>query len=163
MFNALYPNVYRKLRKRAGLIQEELGTALGISRYTVGKVEAGRAWYDDEQERALCRLANCGYVEFGELLCEELSKLLGKKVGIEDSDAAYVPSTALALANAMLREQGESFPAEMRQRLSNRISTTQFLGYAVDRNNAELVELTQECRVALKPRRRKDTMPRDHA
>lgn len=149
MFNALYPNVYRQLREMAGLTQEELGDALDISRYTMNKVEAGRAQLDQDQERKLFELAKCNKDEFGELLCRELSEHLGKKVGVDSGHGAYQPSTALAMAYALLRECGSNLPARTRRALNNRINTTQLLGLTYDRNNADLVELTEDCRETL--------------
>ncbi|MFJ7999892.1 helix-turn-helix domain-containing protein [Streptomyces sp. NPDC096310] len=39
----------QRLRTEAGLQQEAVGQALGVSRYTVGKIERGRAFPTDEQ------------------------------------------------------------------------------------------------------------------
>ena len=158
MFNALYPNVYRKLRERAGLTQAELGKALGINRYTVNKVESGRAQLDREQEEILLELAKCNREEFGELVCEELSELLDKRVGISSDHGAYQATTSLAKAFSLLREHESRIPAAMRRALNNRISTTQLLGLAFDKNNADLVELTQDCREQLRKDSRKETM-----
>ncbi len=158
MFNALVAKVYRKLRERAGLTQEELADELGISRYTVNKVESGRARLDEEQELRLLELAQCTKEECVEMLCEELSEYLDKRVGIDSDHRAYEPSTALAMAYTLLREQGTDLPSDMRRTLNNRINTTQLMGYAYDKNNADLVELTQDFREALKRKRRSRSM-----
>ena len=156
MFNALYPKVYRLLRERAGLTQEELSDELGLSRYSVVKVESGQAMLSEDQERRLLELARCTKEEFGEMLCQELSEYLDKRVGIDNSHGAYEPTTALAMAYALLREHGTSLPSHMRRTLNNRISTTQLMSYTYDKNNADLVELTQDCREALQVRQREE-------
>ncbi|MFD7116159.1 Scr1 family TA system antitoxin-like transcriptional regulator [Streptomyces sp. NPDC059922] len=46
----------QRLRVEAGLQQEAVGQALGVSRYTVGKIERGRAFPTDEQLRKLLKL-----------------------------------------------------------------------------------------------------------
>ncbi len=158
MFNALYPKVYRQLRERAGLTQEELADELGISRFTVNKVESGRAHLTAQQEQTLLELAQCTKEEAGELMCEALSEYLDKKVGIQNDHGAYEPSTALAMAYAVLREFLEELPADMRRTLNSRINTTQLLGYAFDKNNADLVELVHDYREIMNQRRREQSM-----
>ncbi|MFD7220992.1 Scr1 family TA system antitoxin-like transcriptional regulator [Streptomyces sp. NPDC059892] len=46
----------QRLRVEAGLQQEAVGQALGVSRYTVGKIERGRAFPTDEQLPKLLKL-----------------------------------------------------------------------------------------------------------
>ncbi len=149
MFNTLYAKVFRLLRKRSGLTQEELGDELGISRWTVGKIEAGRAWLDADREERFLELTRCSKEESCELLCQALSEDLGKRVGIDGSHGAYEPATALARVYAVLREYDASLPASMRRTLNKRIEITQLMGYVYDKNNADLVELAQDCREAL--------------
>ena len=149
MFNALYPNVYKRLRERAGLTQEELGNVLGVSRYTVNKVEAGRARLGEDQERKLFELAKCCKAEFGALICRELSDYLGKKIGSQNGHATYEPSAALQMAFALLDEHDSTMSDAMRRSLHNRINTTQLMGLAYDKNNAELVEYARDCRAKL--------------
>ncbi len=149
MFNALYSKVYRLLRQRAGLTQEELGDELGISRYTVGKVEAGVARLKPEQEARLLELARCSKEESGELLCQALSEYLQKSVGIDDNHDAYEPATALAMAFALLHERGTGLSSSMKLTLERRIRTTKLLGVTCDQNNADLLGLVQDYREAL--------------
>ncbi len=160
MINALQARVIKRLRGRAGLTQEELGEALGTSRYTVRRVEAGTAQLSLEQEAILLELARCSRDECGELLCQELSGLLDKPVGIDGGHGAYQPSTALATAFALLREHESGIPAAMRRALHNRIGTTQLLGLAFERNNADLVELIEDCRGQLLEEKRRQAMRR---
>ncbi len=160
MINALQANAHKRLRRRAGLTQEELGDALGISRHTVRRVEAGSAQLSREQETILLELARCTREECGEVLCQELSELLERRVGILGGDGAYQPSTALATAFALLREHDADIPAAMRRALHNRIGTTQLLGLAFERNNADLVELIEDCRGELLEDRRRQAMRR---
>ena len=149
MFNAIYPKVYQRLRERAGLTQAELATLLGMSRCTVINVECGRSQLDENQECRLVEIAQCTKEELGELLCQQLSAFLEKPIGIQADHGAYQPSTALARAHALLREHESEIPTAMRRALNNRINTTQLLGLAFDKNNADLVELTQDCREQL--------------
>ncbi len=146
MFNTLYPKVYQRLRERADLTQVELATLLGMSRYTVINVERGSSRLDESQERRLLEIARCSREEFCELVCQLLSALIEKPVGIQEDHGAYQPSTALSRAHALLRAHEAEIPTEMRRALNNRISTTQLMGLAFDKNNADLVELTQDCR-----------------
>ena len=152
MFNTIVPKVYQQLRERAGLTQAELGSFLGVSRHTVLNIESGRSRLDPRQERRLLDIAKCNRDEFGELLCGELSTFLGKNIGIRSEQGPYEPSTALAKAYALIREHSEGLPAAMRRALNNRINTTQLLGLAYEKNNADLVELTQDCREQLSGR-----------
>ncbi|WP_228447321.1 helix-turn-helix domain-containing protein [Streptomyces paludis] len=46
----------QRLRSQAGLQQEAVGQVLGVSRYTVGKIERGRAFPTDEQLPKLLKL-----------------------------------------------------------------------------------------------------------
>ncbi len=71
MFNTICPNVYKTLRKRTGLSQDEFGEALGASRYAVSKFEFGRAQPDPEQERLILELPSCSQIEFVELRYRE--------------------------------------------------------------------------------------------
>ncbi len=158
MFNTLYPKVYRLLRERAGLTQEELGEELGISRYTVSKVEAGKARLTEDQEKTLLEIAECTREEAGELLCQALSEYLKKKVGIQNDQDVYEPTTTLAMASALLREHGANLPAIMRRTLSNWIDNIRLLGHTFDQNNADLVELIHDCREALGNKRRETAL-----
>lgn len=146
MFNAIIPKVYRRLRQRSGLTQGEMASALELSRYTMNKVEAGRAQLNGSQERQLLELARCSQEAFAELLCQQLSELLRRRVAIDSGPGSYEPSTALGRAHALLREHRETLPAALRRTLDSRINTAQLLGLAFERNNADLMELIEDCR-----------------
>ena len=145
MFNEISPRVYSTLRRRACLSQDQLGSLLNISRSKVIKVEAGRAQLDAECERKLMEVAGCSREEFAELACRQLSEVLQKQVRIRCDAGSYEPSTALARARQMLRDHALRIPAAMVRALNNRINSTQLLGLAFERNNADLEELARDC------------------
>ena len=156
MFNTLYPRFYKLLRERAGLTQEELAEALKISRSKMNKVESGLSRLDPDEEARLLELSGCNREESAELLCKVLSEHLDKKVGIDNQPGAYEPTTALSLAYELLRERGEELPPVMRRMLNLRIKSTELLGVTYDQNNAELIEMTRDCREELENRRREE-------
>ncbi len=150
MFDAICPKVYKQLRLRAGMTQAQLGTALGASRMTVMRVESGRARFDKQQEQKLKELAKCSDVEFAELVCEQLSELTGRRVGIHECDHEYRPTTAQAAAQALLNRPAAGLsPWEIRA-LQDRISLTQHLEMALEKSNAGLLERTRRCRDRLR-------------
>ncbi len=153
MFNAICPKVYQRLRERTGLSQAQFGNAVGATRQTIGKFEAGVAWPNEMQEKRILQVADCSKEEFAELVCEQLSKQVEKPVGIRESHGGYEPSTALARAYAVLRRPAARLPAGMVRALNNKINTTRLLSLAYERNNADLLELTQDCHEALKETR----------
>ncbi len=153
MFNVICPKVYQNLRQRSELSQSQFGDAVGARRQTVSKIEAGRTRPHKEQEMRILEVAKCTNEEFVELVCEQLSKLIDKPVGIRDSPSGYEPSTALAKAYAVLQKPAVRIPAAMVRALNNKINTTRLMGLAFERNNADLVELTQDFHETLKEKR----------
>ncbi len=131
---------------------------LASSQHCSHHVEASDPVGARQALRASRGVAKCTREEFGELLCQALSEYLGKTFGPQNGHQGYEPSTALAMAFALLRENKANLPPNMRRTLNNRISTTQLMGYTFDRNNADLVELTEECREALRKERKRATM-----
>lgn len=150
MFNDICPDVFQQLRERTELSQEEFGRAVGATRFTVSKYETGRAQPDKAQEMKLLEVAKCSKEEFVELVCRRLSELIGKPVGIRQNHDGYEPTSALARAYALLRENASRIPAAMVRALNNKINTTRLLGLAFERNNADLEELTHDCEEELK-------------
>ncbi len=148
MFNTIYPNVYRILRKRTGLSQDDFGEALGATRYTVSKFETGRLFPDENQERRILELANCSQIDFVELVSEQLSQLIEKPVGLLKDHGAYEPTTALAKANDLLGKSSLKIQPVMARALQKRIRTTRALSFVFELNYEELVELTEYCHEA---------------
>ena len=155
MFNVICPKVYQNLRERTQLSQSQFGDVVGARRQTVSKIEAGKAHPHKAQEMRIIEVAKCTKEEFVELVCQQLSELIDRPVGIRNSLRGYEPSTALARAYALLqipamsRATG-SWAAGMVRALNNKINTTRLMGLAFERNNADLVELTQDFHEALK-------------
>ena len=145
MFNAICPDVFQMLRERAGLTQAELADTLKVSRRTVMRFECGQAHPDKEQERRLRELAKCSNEEFAELVCKRLSQWIQRPVAIVASHGAYEPTTALARAYGVVREHAERLSGALLRALNNKINTTQLMGLAFDRHNADLMELTRDC------------------
>ncbi len=145
MFNAICPAVYQQLRNRTGMTQADLGTALGVSRMTVMRFESGRAQLEEQQELKFLDLAKCTHEEFAELVCEQLTKLIDRRVGIYEGEEAYQPTIALRKAGVLLKKHGTEISPALARALSNNIDTTQLMGLAFERNRAGLVELTRDC------------------
>ncbi len=145
MLNTINPPIYQLLRERTGLTQEALAVALGVNRATVSRYESGRAQPDKEREEKLLELAKCSKEELAELVCEQLSKLTGRRVGILESRGGYEPTTALAKAYAVVRDHAERLSNTLMRALNNKIGTTQLMGLTLERLNADLVELTRDC------------------
>ncbi len=155
MFDTLCPVIYKKLRLRAGMTQDQLATVLNTSRMTVMRFEAGRARPNREQEARLKELAGCSDVAFVELLCEQLSREIGQRVGLfEDSDF-YRPTTALAEAYALLDHHSADLGPRQVRALQDRISLSQSLETALGKSNAHLTSKIGECRDLLADRRQR--------
>lgn len=150
MMNEIAPKLYQKMRERAGLTQTELGEAMGATRYTVSHFENGRTQLDKAQEQRLFQITQCTKIELVEMLCSVLSEWIGKPVGIRESYGAYEPTSALSRAFELLRENVTRLPAALLRALNNKINLTRLIGLAFERNNADLLELVQDCREELK-------------
>ncbi len=153
MFDAICPAVYKKLRLRAGLTQDQLAVALRTSRITVLRFESGRARPNKEQETKLKELARCSDVAFVELLCEQASKEIGRRVGLFEDGDTYQPTTALAEAYAVLDQHATELRPRQIRALQDWISLLQSLEMTLAKTNAGLVENTRECRDSLSDRR----------
>jgi len=145
MFNEISPAVYSRLRERAGLTQAQLSSILGLSRATVINVELGRSQLHPDDERRLIELADCSREEFAELACQQLSVFLKKQVCIRQEAEIYEPTTALGRARKTVSDHGLSLPTTLMRALNSRIHSTQLLGLAFERNNADLEELARDC------------------
>lgn len=153
MINAIFPTVYRKLRIRAGMTQSELADALGVSRMTVVRFESGRANPNKKQEQRMLELAVCSKVELAELICQQVSGQIERPVRILEEPGGYEPSTALVEAQVFLEQRGGELSAVLARALGNKISTTQLMELAIEKNNKDLAELTRGCREGLADRR----------
>ena len=98
MFDAICPAVYQQLRKRTGLSQAELADALGVHRNTVVRFESGNSHPSQAQMETLLKRAKCSREEFVELICEKMSELIDKRVGIHEGQVGFVPVTAIMIA-----------------------------------------------------------------
>ncbi len=150
MFNAIYAKVCKQLRLMAGMTQAQLGTALATSRMTVMRVESGRARFDKKQERRLKELAQCSDLEFAELVCDPLSELIGRRVGIHEGAGEYRPTTALAAGHALLNQHAAALCPKEVQALQDRITLTQHLELALEKSNAGLLGRVNDYRERLR-------------
>ena len=146
MFNTLCPAVYKQLRLRAGLTQDQLASALATSRMTVVRFESGRARPDKHQEAKLKELAKCSDREAVELMCQKMSEMIGRRVGVLDNGDAYLPATALAAAYALLDEQSSELGPRRTRTLQRRIRLCQALETAIELANDWLMETVGDCR-----------------
>ncbi len=154
MFDAICPKVYKQLRLRASMTQDQLGSALGTSRMTVMRVESGRARYDKHQEQRLKELAKCSDLDFAELVCQRLSERIGRRVGIYEGDDEYQPTTAVAAAQAMVSRQAARLQPAHISALRELIRIAQSLEIALENCNAGLLERIGRCRDYLERDRR---------
>ena len=145
MFNKLLPPIYRQLRLRAKLSQAQLAVHLKCHRSTVNKWETGKARPDPEQERELLKLADCSQEELAEMVCEQMSEVIGKAVRIVEGGESYQPFSALAKARALRRKADGRVPQAMLRAFNNKIHTTQFLGLVFERSKADMEELGRDC------------------
>ncbi len=156
MFNTICPNVFQQLRQRTGLSQTDFGKRVGARRQTVSKFESGQAQPSKEQEMRILETAKCSKEELVELVCEQLSELLGRPVQISEIDTGYEPTTALTKANALVRKPLSGPPAALIRALRKKIDTTRLLAITFESNNADLVELIRDCEDALKEKQDDD-------
>ena len=145
MLNAICPAIYRQLRIRTGMTQEEFGAAIGCSRRTVARFESGCAQPDEKQEKKMLELARCTREELAEMVCAEVSAVIGKRVGIDESEIAYKPTTELARAYALLERHLDEISPPMVRALQNDIDATQLMGLAFESKRKGLKALTREC------------------
>ncbi len=157
MFDTICAAVYKQLRLRAGLTQVQLATVLTTSRMTVMRFESGRARPDKKQEAKLKELAKCSDVEFAELICEQVSVAIGRRVGIFKDGDAYMPTTALAAAYSLLDQRATELGPEKIRSLQDQISLCQCLETALEKSNTGLVEMTGNIRDQLQRDRRLQT------
>lgn len=153
MFDAICPAVYKQLRLRTGMTQAQLAVALATSRMTVIRFESGQARPDETQERRLMELARCSDVEFVELVCQELSKRIGRRVLVHEGDDAYQPTTALAAAYTLLEQQATEIPPDETQALQDDIRITQHIAIALEKSNEGLVRRVNDYREQFSRRR----------
>ncbi len=149
MFDAICPAVYQQLRKRTGLSQAELSDALGVHRNTVVRFESGNSHPSQAQMKTLLKRAKCSREEFVELICEQMSELIDKRVGIHEGQVGFVPVTAIMIAYTLLQMPVASSTA-IGQELAEKIDTARMLAQVFDRFCAELMELNRKCREQMK-------------
>lgn len=150
MFDAICPAVYYQLRKRTGLTQAQLSDAMDVHRATVSRFETGHTQPSREQMEKLLKLAKCSREEFVELVCEQMSELCGKRVGIHEGQHGYVPVAIIVIAYTLLQQLTAASPAALRRELHDKIDMARTLAYVLDRVCAELVELIRKCREEMK-------------
>ncbi len=146
MFSDICPDVFRWLRERSGLTQEQLGRQLAASKSTVHSWESGRSRLSSEKERALLDVVQWPKESWVELVCEKLSLYLGKRVGIMPAvHERYRPSTPLAKAEAMIRTYYSKIPDRLRNVLQSHIASVRSRAAQLERENLELLEVTVAC------------------
>ncbi len=146
MFSLICPRVYQKLRERKGLTQSELGKRIGGNRHTIRHFESGKTRPDAAQESRLLEATDCSRLEFAQLVCEELGKLIETPVGVLTHPGAYEPTTLLSRANSLLRQANGRLPAAKARRINRGVTRIQMMSLVFDYDNAELEELLQSCR-----------------
>ena len=157
MFNTISSNVFRQLRERTGLSQTDFGKIIGARRQTVSKFESGKAQPDKAQETRILEVTQCSKEELAELICEQLSELIDRPVGVGEDVGGYEPTTALARANALLRKPVDRLPAPMVRALNKRIRATRLLSIVFESNTEDLVELTLDCHETLTRKKDEDS------
>ena len=146
MFSDICPDVYRWLRERSGLTQQQLGRKLAASKSTVHSWESGRSRLSPERERALLDVVQWPKEPWVEIVCEKLSLYLGKRVAIMPArHERYRPTTPLAKAEALIRTHYPKIPDRLRNVLLSRIASVRSGGAQLERENLELQEITVAC------------------
>ena len=150
MFDETLPAVYQRLRLRAGLSQEQLAKALGVSRRTVLNYEKGETRPDPRRERALVELSGCSPEETVEIFCEVLSDALGRRVAIVAGDA-------MDRGRRLLRRHRGEIPRALLEELGEKIHTTGLLRLAFERVSDELETIVAACKKAIRRGAGKET------
>ncbi len=146
MFSDICPDVFRWLRERSGLTQQELSRKLAASKSTVHSWETGRSRLSSERERALLDVVQWSKEAWVELVCEKLSLYLGKRVAIMPAGhERYRPTTPLAKAESLIRTYYPKIPDRLRNVLLSRIASVRSAGAQLERDNLELQEITVAC------------------
>ncbi len=146
MFNDICPDVFRWLRERSGLTQEQLGRELAASKSTVHSWESGRSRLSPQRERDLLDVVQWPKESWVELVCEKLSLYLGRRVTIMPAvHERYRPTTPLAKAEALIRTHYSRIPERLRNVLQNRVASVRSNAARLERENLELQEITVSC------------------
>lgn len=146
MFSDICPDVFRWLRERSGLTQEQLGRMLAAGKSTVHSWESGRSRLSREKERALLDVVKWSKESWVELVCEKLSLYLGKRVAIMPAvHERYRPTTPLAKAEALVRTFYPKIPTRLRNALQSRIASVRAGAAQLERENLELQEIIVAC------------------
>ena len=97
MIYEIAKHVYKAVRERGGVTVDELAAAVGRKRQTIYRAEGGQQLLSPEQEQILNKKANLSQDAFGEIMCKELTKLLGRRVRISP-EGEFLPATPLMRA-----------------------------------------------------------------
>ncbi len=129
MIKRLQTKLYTALRKIACLSQDELGTAAGLSRRTVQAIEKGKKLPSEEEEAALQAATHSTLVLVAEILCEEMSRILGLRVTVcADDGNPYRAATADGRMNQLLLAAKPIMPEDRWWAWKERESRRQTLG-----------------------------------
>ncbi len=112
MLYEIQAEVYRGLRRSAGLTQNQLVETSGYSRSTIQRIEKGLRPLSREEEHVIRQATNASRRFFGELVCKAVSRLLGVQVSIdaEDGDGAYQAGSLEAEANELMIAGRDAMP-----------------------------------------------------
>ena len=92
MINELQTRLYTALRKAAYLTQAELGAAAGLSRRIIQAIENGTKLPTEEEEAAIWAATHATQLLVGEILCELMSELIGRRVSIHSDQQKFCPA-----------------------------------------------------------------------
>ncbi len=110
MFYKLQTELYRLLRKAAGLTQIELAVASGLSRRNLQRIEIGDKVPTPEEDEAIQMATDATQITVAELICKVLSEIIGRRVTIVAEEIDYQATTPEAELNELLATAHKKMP-----------------------------------------------------
>ncbi len=131
MMHLLLSDVYRALRDRAGLSQEQLAEDSGCARRTIQRVELGESAPSPAQATAIAAATGCSDLLLAELLCKAMTGRLGQRVAILPK-SGYEPGTPLGEAAELLHQNQSTMPRDQWRSWMERLSRIRTLAAVLD-------------------------------
>ncbi len=145
MLDKIQPALYSRLRTCSRLSRKQFAAQLNINRETLRNYETGKTRPDLETERKMIEVSGCSNLELVEMLCELLSDELDVRVAILEDERGYRPTSALARAARCRDELRGEIPARRLRQMGNAAHTAQLIRLALERHDADLDEMVDDC------------------
>ena len=145
MFYKLQTELYRLLRKSAGLTQIELAVASGLSRRNLQRIETGDKVPTQEEDEAIQMATDATQVTVAELICKVLTDHLGRRVTIVADEIDYQAATPEAELNELLAAAHKRMPRDRWWAWRERVGHWKALGQLYEAQGfADVRDLTAE-------------------